>query len=371
MTSAAVETTPLTCDVLVVGSGAAGLAAAVTAAWHGRRVVLVEKDPVFGGASAWSGGWAWLPRNPLARRAGIEEDIEQPRTYLRHELGERYDAARIDAFLEACPHMVAFFERHTHLRFVDGNGIPDMHGDTPGAAEGGHQLVAAPYDARQLGPLLPRLRKTLRETSFMGMPIMAGADLAAFLDLTRSLPAFLHVARRFSSHLWHLLRYGRAMHLVNGVALVARLAKSAEALGVRLIESAPARELLLRDGKVVGALVESAEGLLRIEAGAGRQAAVVLPAQLAQAVVVRVVAQAGAARLSGVDRFEQHFQGQGVAGKRQGHGVPPVLATVAGNSVANGDCGARTGSGWMDSGVLPPRLINDRRRNIRASFSGL
>ncbi|MDV6707492.1 FAD-binding protein [Pseudomonas aeruginosa] len=184
------------------------------------------------------------------------------------ELGERYDAARIDAFLEACPHMVAFFERHTHLRFVDGNGIPDMHGDTPGAAEGGHQLVAAPYDARQLGPLLPRLRKTLRETSFMGMPIMAGADLAAFLDLTRSLPAFLHVARRFSSHLWHLLRYGRAMHLVNGVALVARLAKSAEALGVRLIESAPARELLLRDGKVVGALVESAEGLLRIEAGA-------------------------------------------------------------------------------------------------------
>ena len=267
MTSAAVETTPLTCDVLVVGSGAAGLAAAVTAAWHGRRVVLVEKDPVFGGASAWSGGWAWLPRNPLARRAGIE-DIEQPRTYLRHELGERYDAARIDAFLEACPHMVAFFERHTHLRFVDGNGIPDMHGDTPGAAEGGHQLVAAPYDARQLGPLLPRLRKTLRETSFMGMPIMAGADLAAFLDLTRSLPAFLHVARRFSSHLWHLLRYGRAMHLVNGVALVARLAKSAEALGVRLIESAPARELLLRDGKVVGALVESAEGLLRIEAGA-------------------------------------------------------------------------------------------------------
>lgn len=184
------------------------------------------------------------------------------------ELGEL--GGRIAPLLlsNAASQGLALVERHTHLRFVDGNGIPDMHGDTPGAAEGGHQLVAAPYDARQLGPLLPRLRKTLRETSFMGMPIMAGADLAAFLDLTRSLPAFLHVARRFSSHLWHLLRYGRAMHLVNGVALVARLAKSAEALGVRLIESAPARELLLRDGKVVGALVESAEGLLRIEAGA-------------------------------------------------------------------------------------------------------
>lgn len=75
------------CDVLVIGSGAAGLAAAVTAAWHGQKVIVVEKEPVFGGATAWSGGWAWVPRNPLARRAGIEEDIEQPRTYLRNELG--------------------------------------------------------------------------------------------------------------------------------------------------------------------------------------------------------------------------------------------------------------------------------------------
>ncbi|MGV8161556.1 FAD-binding protein, partial [Pseudomonas aeruginosa] len=73
-------------------------------------------------ASGLRGNQAQPPDQALARRAGIEEDIEQPRTYLRHELGERYDAARIDAFLEACPHMVAFFERHTHLRFVDGNG---------------------------------------------------------------------------------------------------------------------------------------------------------------------------------------------------------------------------------------------------------
>ncbi|MGH8486448.1 MAG: FAD-dependent oxidoreductase, partial [Pseudomonas sp.] len=45
------------CDVLVIGSGAAGLSAAVTAAWHGQKVIVVEKDPVFGGATAWSGGW--------------------------------------------------------------------------------------------------------------------------------------------------------------------------------------------------------------------------------------------------------------------------------------------------------------------------
>ena len=123
MPSAPLETE---CDVLVIGSGAAGLAAAVTAAWHGQKVIVAEKEPVFGGATAWSGGWAWVPRNPLARRAGIEEDIEQPRTYLRHELGANYNAERVDAFLEACPHMVAFFEKYTALQFADGNGIPDM-----------------------------------------------------------------------------------------------------------------------------------------------------------------------------------------------------------------------------------------------------
>lgn len=63
------------CDLLVVGSGASGFAAAVTAAWHGLKVIVVEKDRVFGGATAWSGGWMWVSGNPLATRAGINEDF--------------------------------------------------------------------------------------------------------------------------------------------------------------------------------------------------------------------------------------------------------------------------------------------------------
>jgi succinate dehydrogenase/fumarate reductase flavoprotein subunit len=254
------------CDVLIVGSGAAGLATAVTAAWHGLKVIVVEKDPVFGGATAWSGGWAWVPCNPLARRAGIVEDVEQPRTYLKHELGERYDPAMIDAFLEAAPRMVTFFEQHTSLQFADGNAIADIHGDTPGAGTGGRSVIAAPFDARNVGKLLKRLRKTMRETSFMGMPIMAGADLAAFLNLTRSLPAAWHVTRRFTRHLFDLVVHGRAMQLVNGVALVARLAKSADDLGVLLWESAPVTELLRTNDRVQGAVVRTAKGSIRINA---------------------------------------------------------------------------------------------------------
>jgi len=257
------------CDLLVIGSGASGLAAAVTAAWHGLRVVVVEKDPCFGGATAWSGGWAWVPGNPLARRAGIHEDPQQPRTYLRNELGDRYDATRVDAFLDNAPHMVAFFENNTSLKWVDGNGIPDVRGKVPGAATQGHQVIAAPYNGREMGRLIKRMRKTMRETSFLGMPIMAGADLGAFLSMTRSLKSFIHVSKRFIIHLCDLALHGRAMQLVNGVALTGRLAKSAEDLGVMLIESAPARELLQEHGKVTGARVETAKGMLEIRASKG------------------------------------------------------------------------------------------------------
>lgn len=260
---------PLNCDLLVIGSGASGLCAAVTAAWHGLNVIVIEKDSVFGGATAWSGGWVWVPGNPLAKRAGIDEDPQQPRTYLRNILGGRYDASRIDSFLDNCPHMVSFFETHTALQFSEGNGIPDVYGKIPGAATQGHQISAAPYDARKIGPLIKRLRKTMRETSFIGMPIMAGADLSAFLSMTRSFRSVLHVVKRLTRHLWHLARYGRAMHLVNGVALIGRLAKSADDLGVRLIESTQATKLILEGGQVRGAIAATAQGELKIHAARG------------------------------------------------------------------------------------------------------
>ena len=260
-------TTPVECDVLVIGSGAAGLATAVTAAYHGLRVIVVEKDSTFGGATAWSGGWMWVPRNPLARRSGIDEDPALPRTYLQHELGAHFDPARVDAFLEAAPKMVAFFEKHTRLQFADGNAIADIHGDTPGAGTGGRSVIAAPYDARELGTkLLKRLRTTMRETSFLGMPIMAGADLSAFLTLTRSWRSLLHVSQRVGRHLFDLAWHGRAMQLRNGVALVARLAKSADDLGVLLWESAPVRRLSMQGSRVCGAVVETARGEVVIHA---------------------------------------------------------------------------------------------------------
>ncbi|GHE22216.1 FAD-dependent oxidoreductase [Halomonas urumqiensis] len=257
-------------DLVVVGSGAAGLSAAVTAAYHGLSVVVVEKAEGLGGATAWSGGWMWAPLNPLARAAGIEEDPETVRTYLRHELGERFDPVKIDAFLAATPSMVAFFHDKTSLQFADGNAIADIHADTPGAGTGGRSVIAAPFDGRKLNRrTLNKLRKTMPETAFLGMPIQAGPDLMAFLTVTRSFKSFVHVAKRFTRHLFDLALYGRTMQLVNGVALTGRLAKSADDLGVDTWVSSPATRLV-RDGqRVIGVVVDTPEGEVTLNARRG------------------------------------------------------------------------------------------------------
>ena len=187
-------------DLLVIGSGAGGLSAAVTAAHQGLKVLVLEKEKLFGGTTAWSGGWMWIPRNPLARAAGIEEDLSKPLSYLRHELGAQFDEAVARHYLQHAPQMVAFFQANTALQFIDGNGMPDFHGRTPDAALGGRSVCAAPMDGRKLGPQLKRLKPPLYETTLWGMGIASGTDLRHFLNAMRSLPSFAYVTRRVLRH---------------------------------------------------------------------------------------------------------------------------------------------------------------------------
>ncbi len=194
----------------------------------------------------------WIPRNPLAKAAGIDEDIEGPRSYLRHELGNGYDESMVTMFLEQGPRMVSFFQNKTDLDFIDGNSIPDFHHPAPGAMPGGRSVCAAPFDARQLGHRVRDLKPPLAAASPFGMGIASGTEMRHFLDATYSLPSFLHVAKRVSRHFRDLLRHRRGMHLVNGNALVARLLKSADAAGVRVLTATPASELIVEDGRVAG-----------------------------------------------------------------------------------------------------------------------
>ena len=239
-------------DLIVIGAGAGGLSAAVTAARMGCSVLVLEKTAEIGGTSAWSGGWIFAPRNPVARRVGITEDLEAPRRYLRAVTGNYYKAEKVEAFLQAAPEMVSFFEENTALQFDGGLVIPDIYGHQPGAGLGGRSVIARPFDARVLGKAVALLRKPLRETSFKGMTIQSGPDLKAFMTMTRSLGSFAYVTRRVLRHFRDLALYRRGMDLRNGAALIGRLLKSALDAGVEIRVSQSVAELVLADGRICG-----------------------------------------------------------------------------------------------------------------------
>lgn len=259
----------LHCDLLVIGSGAGGLSAAVTAAHLGLKVVVVEKEAVLGGTTAWSGGWMWIPRNPLAQAAGIVEPLAAPLAYLRGELGDRLDGPRTAAFLEHGPRMVDFFSQRTALSFVDGNAVPDFHGHNPHAVVGGRSLSAAPFDGRRLGARVRELKPPLHETTLWGLGIASGAELRHFFNATRSWPSWRYVVALLCRHARDLVRHGRGMRLVNGNALVAALLRSAWDRGVDTWVNSPAKRLLRNADRVTGAVVQTPGGELAIHASRG------------------------------------------------------------------------------------------------------
>ena len=257
------------CDALVVGSGAAGLSAAVTAGHHGLKVLVVEKEPRFGGTTARSGGWLWIPNTSLARAWGIVEDPDQARTYLRHEAGNAFDAARVDAFLTTGPEAVDFFTTKTAVRFDMPLTFPDYHAEAPGGAQGGRSMVTRPFDGRELGPHIKNLGSPLPELTVFGMMLGSGKEIIHFMRVTKSLASALYVAKRLSKHLVDVMRHGRGMTLTNGNALAGRLAKSAFDLNIPLWLSSPVRELIVEDGAVRGAIVEREGRSVRVHAKRG------------------------------------------------------------------------------------------------------
>ncbi|WP_425403764.1 FAD-dependent oxidoreductase [Hwanghaeella sp.] len=258
------------CDVLVVGSGAGGLASAVSAAHRGLKVLVVEKEPVFGGTSARSGGWMWIPCNAPAKRAGIDDSVEKATTYLKHETGDHYDEARVQAFLEAGPKAVDFFEQKTSLQFDLGPTFADYHPTAPGGMDAGRSIVARPFDGRELGPEIKRLRPPLAEITFVGMMIGTGKELLHFFNVTRSPISAFFVAKLLLKFGRDLLFHGRSMRLMNGNALVARLAKSLFDKGGEIWTRAPVRQLVKDDkGRIAGAVVHTVTGTVEVRAAKG------------------------------------------------------------------------------------------------------
>ena len=258
------------CDVLVAGSGAAGLAAAVTAAHQGARVILVEKAPVFGGTSCFSAGLVWIPGSRQARAAGIQDDPGSALQYLRGEGEPFLDEPKAQAYVQQAADIFAWFEDHTHVSYHLSPLWPDYHQGVAGASRGGRSLGANPFDARRLGARMAHLRPPLASTTILGGMMVGREDLVHYYGMSGSWPSRVVVGKRVLRYLKDRLSgHPRSTRLSNGNALVGMLALSAFERGVDLRLNTPVKQLLLEGDRVSGVLVQGVEGPYEIRARAG------------------------------------------------------------------------------------------------------
>lgn len=240
-------------DLVVVGSGAAGMAAALTAKIGGLDVAIFEKDSHFGGSTAVSGGAIWIPNNPLMRAAGMEEDTEAVYTYLQSEIGNLMDADLVRRFLEAGPEMVSFFQDNTALQFEHRAVSPDYHPDRPGASMGGRVLDAQTFDGRRLGKEFDRLKPPIDDFTLFGGMMLNRFDIGHFMNMTRKPASALHAIRLMLRHGRDRLRYSRGTRLTLGQAVAGRLALSVLERDIPIFTDQALTALLTDDaGRVIG-----------------------------------------------------------------------------------------------------------------------
>lgn len=257
------------CDVLVIGTGASGMATAVTAASQGLKVLVVEKEAMYGGTTARSGGWLWIPGTRLATEQGIHEPQGAARAYLQHEATTHFDAERVDAFLANGPKAIDFFTKSTCVQFDMPPVFPDYHAEAQGGQPGGRSMVTRPFDGRELGPRIKQLAPPLPELTVFGMMLGSGKEIWHFMRAFKSLESFLYVSKRLSLHFLDVLKYGRGMTLTNGNALAGRLAKAAMDHDIPVWLSSPVRKLVVEGDAVVGAIVEREGQRTRVNARVG------------------------------------------------------------------------------------------------------
>jgi succinate dehydrogenase/fumarate reductase flavoprotein subunit len=271
MTDRTDETLPvIDCDLLVAGSGASGMTAAIVAAKNGLKVIVVEKEPVFGGTTALSGGYLWVPNNPVSQDAGVKDSKEAALSYIRHEAGNQFDADRAEAFLDAGPAMVAFMHEHTQVRFEASPAFSDYHPDAPGGTAGGRSILVQPAKASILGRDLDKLRPPRKELTLFGLAIGSGKELWHFYRAFKSPASFMYVTQRLTKFGLDKALTGRSQLLTNGNALAARLFRSARDLGVEVLLDSPVKAIERdADGAVTGATILTPQGPRRVMARRG------------------------------------------------------------------------------------------------------
>jgi 3-oxosteroid 1-dehydrogenase len=241
-------TTAAEFDVVVVGSGAAGMTAALTAAHHGLSVLVTEKAGTFGGSTARSGGGLWIPGNEVLRRAGVADTPGQARSYLAHVVAGHATDARQQALLEHGPAMLDLVRRLTPLEFAWVPGYADYYPEAPGGLAAGRSIEPVPLDGRVLGPDLATLSPPY-------LPAPPGVIITQrdyrWLSLGPRHPRAVAAAARVAGRAARA-RLLRQRPLSMGQALAAGLRAGLKTAGLPLWLDTPMTGLCTADGRVTG-----------------------------------------------------------------------------------------------------------------------
>jgi succinate dehydrogenase/fumarate reductase flavoprotein subunit len=215
-------------QVVVLGSGAAGVSATLAAAKEGASVTLLERAPLLGGTTAWGGGGIWIPANPYAAAEGSPDTVEDALRYLHSVgLGDR-DRDLAERYVRQGVRVLADVETHTPLRWDTIRGFPDYHAELPGGrTQGGRSLEIASVTVG--AQMVARMR-----------PNPYGALAANRREIEAGFDAD-EVTRR-----------AREGIVAKGVGVSAAMIQAAEGLGARVVTGQRASRLLTRDDAVVG-----------------------------------------------------------------------------------------------------------------------
>lgn len=239
-----------TYDVVVVGSGAAGMAAALRASFLGMSVLVLEKAHKFGGTSATSGGVLWIPNHGL----GTDDSREETMRYLDAVIEGDIRRDRLESFVDQGPEMVGFLRAIG----IDLQVMPwsDYFAERPGA-RADRSLVCPMFDGRRLGEEFPLLREQFTRFKLFNRYTM---DFNEAFGIAAKAPGWIAMLARVVGRYWkdlstrRLTRRDRLLSL--GAALIAPMREQLRERGVELRLGASVKQLLMEDGRVCGVEVE-------------------------------------------------------------------------------------------------------------------